>query len=66
MGINTIHPTTTKEVLNLLDVGVIYHIYDSSWLRLIHMVPEKCGMIVVRKEKNELIPIIQISDEGST
>ena len=44
-----------KEVLNWLDVGIIYPISDSSWVSLVQCVPKKGGMIVVKNEANELI-----------
>ena len=45
-----------KEVLNWLDVGVIYHIFDSPWVSSIHVVRKKGGMTVVRTENNVLLP----------
>jgi len=45
-----------KEVLKLLDAGMIYPISDSSWVSLVHVVRKKGGMTVVANEKNELIP----------
>jgi hypothetical protein len=45
-----------EEVLKLLKVGVIYPVSDSEWVILVQVVPKKGGMIVVRNEKNELIP----------
>ncbi|XP_074290145.1 uncharacterized protein LOC141616887 [Silene latifolia] len=45
-----------KEVLKLLDVGIIYPISDSRWVSSVHVVPKKGGMTVVRNDKNELIP----------
>jgi len=45
-----------KEVLKLLDVGIIYPISDSAWVSLVQVVPKKGGMTVVRNDKNELIP----------
>ena len=45
-----------KEVLKWLDVGVIYPIYDSSWVSLIHVVPKKGGTTVIKTESNALIP----------
>jgi hypothetical protein len=45
-----------KEVLKLLDAGMIYPISDSSWVSPVHVVPKKGGMTVVANEKNELIP----------
>src|SRR3954462_10183607 len=45
-----------KEVVKLLDAGIIYLISDSEWVSPIHCVPKKGGMTVVTNEKNELIP----------
>ncbi|GJS12904.1 DNA-directed DNA polymerase [Tanacetum coccineum] len=45
-----------KEVIKLLDVGLIYPISDSPWVSLVQVVPNKGGMTVVKNEKNELIP----------
>jgi len=45
-----------KEVLKLLDAGMIYPISDISWLSHVHVVPKKGGVTVVANEKNELIP----------
>ncbi|GJS29620.1 reverse transcriptase domain-containing protein [Tanacetum coccineum] len=45
-----------KEVVKLLDAGLIYHISDSPWVSLVHCVPKKGGMTVVTNEDNELIP----------
>ena len=45
-----------KEVLKWLNVGFIYAISYSSWLSPLHVVPKKGGFIVIRNEKNELIP----------
>lgn len=45
-----------KEVVKLLDAGIIYSISDSPWVSPVHVVPKKGGMAVVANEKNELIP----------
>ena len=45
-----------KEVLKLLDVGVIYPIADSNWISPIQVVPKKFRVTVVVNENNELIP----------
>ena len=45
-----------KEILKLLDVGVIYPIADSKWVSPTQVVPKKSGVIVVANEHNELIP----------
>ena len=44
-----------KEVLKLLDVGVIYPIADSKWVSPTQVVPKKSGVTVVVNENNELI-----------
>nr|GFC66741.1 reverse transcriptase domain-containing protein [Tanacetum cinerariifolium] len=50
------HDVIKKEVIKLLDAGMIYHISDSPWVSPIHCVPKKGGMTVVANENNELIP----------
>ena len=45
-----------KEVLKLLDVGVIYPIADSKWVSPTQVVPKKSGVTVIANENNELIP----------
>ena len=45
-----------KEVLKLLDVGVIYPIADSKWVSPTQVVPKKSGVTMVANENNELIP----------
>ena len=45
-----------KEVLKLLDVGVIYPIADSKWVSPAQVVPNKSGVTVVANANNELIP----------
>ncbi|GJS80568.1 reverse transcriptase domain-containing protein [Tanacetum coccineum] len=51
-----INEVIKKEVIKLLDAGMIYPIFDSPWVSLIHCVPKKGGMAVVANEENELIP----------
>ncbi|GJY04179.1 reverse transcriptase domain-containing protein [Tanacetum coccineum] len=45
-----------KEVIKLLDTGLIYPISDSPWVSPVQVVPKKGGMTVVKNEKDELIP----------
>src|SRR5579862_2381114 len=45
-----------KEVLKLLENGIIYPISDSKWVSPIHVVPKKSGLTVVQNEDNELVP----------
>nr|GEV94317.1 reverse transcriptase domain-containing protein [Tanacetum cinerariifolium] len=51
-----INEVIKKEVIKLLDAGLIYPIFDSLWVSPAHCVPKKGGMIVVENEDNELIP----------
>nr|GEV15527.1 reverse transcriptase domain-containing protein [Tanacetum cinerariifolium] len=51
-----IHEVIKKEVIKLLDAGMIYPISDSPWVSPIHCVPKKGGITVVENENNELIP----------
>nr|ACY01934.1 hypothetical protein [Beta vulgaris] len=44
-----------KEVMKLLDAGIIYPISDSKWVSPVQVVPKKGGTTVVKNEKNELI-----------
>ncbi|CAA7045439.1 unnamed protein product [Microthlaspi erraticum] len=45
-----------KEILKLLDAGIIYSNSDSTWISLVHCVPKKGGIIVIKNDKEELIP----------
>ncbi|GJX94995.1 reverse transcriptase domain-containing protein [Tanacetum coccineum] len=51
-----IHEVIKKEVIKLLDAGLIYPISDSPWVSPVHCMPKKGGMTVVENEDNELIP----------
>nr|GEW17325.1 hypothetical protein [Tanacetum cinerariifolium] len=51
-----IYEVIKKEVLKLLDAGLIYPISDSPWVSPVHCVPKKGGFTVVENEENELIP----------
>jgi hypothetical protein len=53
---NAMMEVVKKEVLKLLNVGVIYPISDSEWVSPVQVVPKKGGMTVIRNEENELIP----------
>ncbi|CAL8175219.1 unnamed protein product [Prunus armeniaca] len=44
-----------KEVMKLLDVGIIYPISDSKWVSPVQVVPKKSGITVVKNEANELM-----------
>ena len=45
-----------KEVLKLLQTGIIYPISDSKWVSPTQVVPKKGGIIVVENHQGELIP----------
>ena len=44
-----------KEVLKLLEAGLIYPISDSAWVSPVQVVPKKGGMIVIKNDIDELI-----------
>jgi hypothetical protein len=44
-----------KEVMKLLDAGIIYPVLHSEWVSPVHCVPKKEGLTMVKNEKNELI-----------
>jgi hypothetical protein len=46
-----------KEILKLLDQGIIYLISDSQWVSLVHVVPKKTSLTLVPNEQNKLVPI---------
>ncbi|KAM1127936.1 hypothetical protein ACFX2B_037438 [Malus domestica] len=45
-----------KEIIKLLDCGVVYPISDSRWVSPIQCVPKKSGVTVVANAENELAP----------
>nr|GEU47150.1 reverse transcriptase domain-containing protein [Tanacetum cinerariifolium] len=45
-----------KEIVKLLDTGIIYPITDSPWVSPIHCVPKKGGITVVTNENDKLVP----------
>ncbi|GJY09324.1 reverse transcriptase domain-containing protein [Tanacetum coccineum] len=51
-----IHEVIKKEVLKLLDAGLIYPISDSPWVSPVHCVPKNGGFTVLENKENELIP----------
>ena len=44
------------EVLKLLQAGIIYPIYDSTWVSPTQIVPKKSGVTTVHNEKGEEMP----------
>nr|GEV15220.1 DNA-directed DNA polymerase [Tanacetum cinerariifolium] len=51
-----IYEVIKKEIIKLLDAGMIYSISDSPWVSPIHCVPKKGDITIVENENNELIP----------
>ena len=45
-----------KEILKLLEAGIIYPIANSQWVSHVHCVPKKGGITVIPNDKDELIP----------
>ena len=45
-----------KEIIKLLDAGIIYPIYDSKWVSPIQVVPKKAGITILANEKGEVVP----------
>jgi hypothetical protein len=45
-----------KKEVKLLDAGIIYPVSHSEWVSPVHCVPKKGGIMVVKNEKDELIP----------
>ncbi|GJW04932.1 reverse transcriptase domain-containing protein, partial [Tanacetum coccineum] len=50
------HEVVKKEIMKLLDTGIIYPIANSPWVSPIHCVPKKGGITVVTNENDELVP----------
>ena len=48
-----------KEVVKLLDAGIIYPISNSQWVSPVQVVPKKSGITVVKNTEGELIPTRQ-------
>ncbi|CAN6679072.1 unnamed protein product [Malus baccata var. baccata] len=45
-----------KEIIKLLDCGVIYPISNSRWVSPVQVVPKKSGVTVVKNAEDELVP----------
>nr|GEV63290.1 DNA-directed DNA polymerase [Tanacetum cinerariifolium] len=58
-----------KEIMKLLDTGIIYPIADSPWVSPIHCVPKKGGITVVTNKNDELVPtrtVTEVKDKKGT
>ncbi|GJT33352.1 reverse transcriptase domain-containing protein [Tanacetum coccineum] len=51
-----IHEVIQKEVIKLLDAGLIYPNSDSPWVSPVHCMPKKGGITIIKNDNNELIP----------
>ncbi|GJT32294.1 reverse transcriptase domain-containing protein [Tanacetum coccineum] len=51
-----IHEVIKKEVIKIIEAGLIYPISDSPWVSPVHCVPKKGGITVIENDNNELIP----------
>ncbi|GKC36808.1 reverse transcriptase domain-containing protein [Tanacetum coccineum] len=51
-----IHEVIKKEVIKLLDAGLIYPISDSPWVSPVHCMPKKGSIIIIENDDNKLIP----------
>lgn len=59
---HTMKEVVRKEVLKQLEACMMYLIFEGSWVSLIHVVPEKEAMTIVRNKNNELIPTRAVMD----
>lgn len=50
-----------KEIIKWFDVGVIYTNIYSNWVCHVLCLPKKGGIIMVPYERNELIPMRQVT-----
>ena len=47
-----------KDILKCLDNGIIYPIFDSSWVSPVQVVLKKSGITVVKNDDDELVPTL--------
>lgn len=45
-----------KEILTLLDAGMIYTMSGNNWVSLVQDVPKKIGVTVVKNSDGEMVP----------
>ena len=60
----TMKEVVKKEVVKLLDAGIICPISGSAWVNPVQVVPKKGGITVVKNDNNELIPTHSITRWG--
>jgi len=44
-----------KNVVKLVDAGIIYPIFDSEWVSSVQVIPQKGGMTIIKNKCDELI-----------
>jgi len=44
-----------NDILKCLDNGIIYPIFNSSWVSPVHVVPKKSGITVIKNDADELV-----------
>jgi len=52
----TLQEVVRNEVLKWLDHGIIYPISNSEWVIPVQAVSKKIRIVVIRNDKNELVP----------
>ncbi|XP_019459931.1 PREDICTED: uncharacterized protein LOC109359691 [Lupinus angustifolius] len=52
----TMKEVVRKEIVKILEAGMIYPLSDSKWVSPVQVVQKIGGMTVIRNENNELIP----------
>jgi len=48
-----------KEVVELLNAGIIYPISNNQWINSVQVIPKKSGITVIKNNEGELIPTRQ-------
>ena len=46
-----------KEILKLLEVGIIFAISDSPWVSPVQVVPKKAGVTVEENQEGDMVPV---------
>ena len=61
-----VHPrmkdVVRKEVIRLLESGVIYPISDSKWVNPVHSIPKYGGITTIQNDKDEVLPTRTITE----
>ncbi|XP_027156212.1 uncharacterized protein LOC113756982, partial [Coffea eugenioides] len=46
-----------KEILKLLEVGIIFAISDSPWVSAVQVIPKKAGVTVEENQEGDMVPV---------